>query len=139
MKQMELMRGMELFNQAASGDRVSTGRLLSMVENPANETLQLLQEKIRVSHNCCVIGITGAPGAGKSSLIGSLLEFWKNEGQKVAVWRLTPAAPFQVALSWGIGFVCWVTAKTRILSSAASERVATWVDLRPVLPRLSRS
>jgi LAO/AO transport system kinase len=94
MKQMELMRGMELFNQAASGDRVSTGRLLSMVENPANETLQLLQEKIRVSHNCCVIGITGAPGAGKSSLVGSLLELWENEGKKVAVLAIDPSSPF---------------------------------------------
>jgi LAO/AO transport system kinase len=91
---MELMGEVELFNQAASGDRVSIGRLLSMVENQASEIIQLLQEKILVSHNCCVIGITGAPGAGKSSLVGSLLELWKNEDKKVAVLAIDPSSPF---------------------------------------------
>ena len=94
MKQTQLLAEVELFNQAASGDRVSIGRLFSMVENRATETIQLLQEKILVSHKCCVIGITGAPGAGKSSLIGSLLELWKNEGQKVAVLAIDPSSPF---------------------------------------------
>lgn len=94
MKGMAEMNGLVLFNQAESGDRIAMGRLLSMAENRAKETLDLIQRKGVISHNCCVMGITGSPGAGKSTLIGSLLSVWKEENKKVAVLAVDPSSPF---------------------------------------------
>lgn len=94
MKEIGSMNGLELFNQAETGDRIAMGRLLSMAENRSKETLDLVQKKGVISHNCCVMGITGSPGAGKSTLIGSLLSIWANEKKKVAVLAVDPSSPF---------------------------------------------
>ena len=106
MKRTAEMDGLVLFNQAESGDRIAMGRLLSMAENRAKETLELIQKKGVISHNCCVMGITGSPGAGKSTLIGSLLSVWNEERKKVAVLAVDPSSPFQAGRFWGIGFGC---------------------------------
>ncbi|MBW1817863.1 MAG: methylmalonyl Co-A mutase-associated GTPase MeaB [Deltaproteobacteria bacterium] len=94
MTEISEMTGLELFNQAETGDQVAMGRLLSLAENRAKETLDLIQKKGVISHNCCVMGITGSPGAGKSTLIGNLLSVWKTEKKKVAVLAVDPSSPF---------------------------------------------
>ena len=94
MKEIWEMTPLELFEVAAQGDRMAIGRLLSMVENRTAGTQELMQQKIQLSHNSCVIGLTGAPGAGKSSLIGSLLGVWKNLGKKIAILAVDPTSPF---------------------------------------------
>jgi LAO/AO transport system kinase len=94
MKGIRKMDGLELFDMAESGDRIAMGRLLSLVENRAEETLELIQKKGLISHNCCVMGLTGAPGVGKSTLVGSLLALWKKKGKKIAVLAVDPSSPF---------------------------------------------
>lgn len=94
MKEVENKDNLKLFDKARSGDRIAMGRLLSMVENQAIETLDLIQKKGVISHDCCVMGLTGPPGAGKSSLIDRLLDIWKKEQKKVAVLAVDPSSPF---------------------------------------------
>lgn len=94
MTRMEKSNGFEVFAKAASGDRVAIGKLFTMVENKAKETMDLIQKKGVISHECCIIGLTGSPGAGKSTLTGSLLDIWQKEGKKVAVLAVDPSSPF---------------------------------------------
>lgn len=94
MKEIEKMDSFELFDEARSGNRIAIGRLLSMVENQAKESMDLIQKKGVISHDCCVMGLTGAPGVGKSTLTGSLLDIWQNEKKKVAVLAVDPSSPF---------------------------------------------
>jgi LAO/AO transport system kinase len=94
MNKIEGTNALELFDQAKSGDKIAMGRILSMVENRTKEALDLMQKKLLVSHNCRVIGVTGAPGVGKSALTNSLLDIWKKGGTKVAVLAVDPSSPF---------------------------------------------
>ncbi|MFP3260608.1 MAG: methylmalonyl Co-A mutase-associated GTPase MeaB, partial [Sulfolobus sp.] len=58
-----------LLEKALSGDELSIARLLTKIEYLSNEGLQSLEELMKRAGKAHVIGITGSPGAGKSSLI----------------------------------------------------------------------
>ena len=66
---------------------------ITLVENnlpPASEMLRDLQHTATTQ----VVGITGPPGAGKSTLVNALLEVWVAEGKKIAVLAVDPSSPF---------------------------------------------
>ena len=69
-----------------TGDRKALSRAISRVE--AGETLAPTE-----SPNVPVVGITGPPGAGKSTLISSLIEEMRRRGQTVAVLAVDPSSP----------------------------------------------
>lgn len=75
-----------------TGDRRALARLISWVENEVGgyeEILATLQ-----INNTPLIGITGPPGAGKSTLINGLASYWLNQGKKVAIVAVDPSSPF---------------------------------------------
>jgi LAO/AO transport system kinase len=81
------------FKAMQAGDKRALARAITIVENELegyNELLGLL----RFSKTTPVIGITGPPGAGKSTLISMLLKSLSNEGQKVGVIAVDPTSPF---------------------------------------------
>lgn len=81
-----------LVTEAAKGSRSATGRLLTWVENDAgrDEAAQRIPES---AHPTIVVGMTGAPGVGKSTLIGRLLKELRGRGKRVAVLAVDPASP----------------------------------------------
>jgi len=83
-----------LFEHAKSGDRVALGQLFSLLENHPKTTLELIQKNGCIHHDKVVMGVTGSPGAGKSTLIGSLLSLWAKAGKKVAILAVDPSSPF---------------------------------------------
>ncbi|MDZ7577512.1 MAG: methylmalonyl Co-A mutase-associated GTPase MeaB [Candidatus Nanopelagicales bacterium] len=83
-----------LVSRATSGDRLSLARLLSAVEERAAEVpelVRLLRGRTGRSH---VIGVTGAPGVGKSTTTSALIGHWRSVGQSVAVIAVDPTSPF---------------------------------------------
>src|SRR5687768_12803737 len=85
----------ELFSKLQDGDAKSLARSISVVENEANgyeELLQLLPNSL----NKPVIGITGPPGAGKSTLVDALIGFLVPAGKKVGVLCVDPSSPFNL-------------------------------------------
>jgi LAO/AO transport system kinase len=75
-----------------TGDRRALARFISWVENEVagyEEILASLQ-----INNTPLIGITGPPGAGKSTLINGLASYWLNQGKKVAIVAVDPSSPF---------------------------------------------
>ncbi|MFM7645748.1 MAG: methylmalonyl Co-A mutase-associated GTPase MeaB [Sphingomonadales bacterium] len=82
----------EQLKQLQTGNHKVLARLLSLVENeqPGYEEL-LLSLPVGTTP---VIGITGPPGAGKSTLIDALISIWTKQGKKVAVLCVDPSSPF---------------------------------------------
>ena len=83
----------ELAEASHSGDRRATARLLSLVERggaPADEAASATQVHVGGAH---VVGITGAPGSGKSTITNSLTTLLSEAGQRPAVLAVDPSSP----------------------------------------------
>jgi LAO/AO transport system kinase len=80
--------------RARDGDRTALARLLSLVErggDPAREIGRLAHASSGSAHT---IGITGPPGAGKSTLTSALVRVMRAAGHRVAVLAVDPSSPF---------------------------------------------
>jgi LAO/AO transport system kinase len=85
---------LELMDAAASGDRPSVARLLSMVERGGEAARSVGALAHARSGGGYTVGITGAPGAGKSTLTGALLSVIRRAGDPVSVLAIDPSSPF---------------------------------------------
>lgn len=84
----------ELTSQVKSGNYRTLARALTMVENELEGSAALLRS-LKPS-GTPVIGITGPPGAGKSTLVNGLVSHWSAEGKYVAVIAIDPTSPFNL-------------------------------------------
>ncbi|MDQ6796946.1 MAG: methylmalonyl Co-A mutase-associated GTPase MeaB [Actinomycetota bacterium] len=78
---------------ARAGDRRALARLLSVVERDGVHTREAAALVFATAGEGRVVGITGAPGAGKSSLIAALIGHRRNGGERVAVLAVDPSSP----------------------------------------------
>ena len=83
-----------LLASAIAGDRASLARLLSQIERDPQVEMQLRTTLAGAETKSVVIGITGPPGAGKSTLISALLSHTTASYDKTAVLAVDPSSPF---------------------------------------------
>jgi LAO/AO transport system ATPase len=98
----------------AAGERSALARALSLAERDPVAATDLLSRLADKSGKAHVVGITGPPGAGKSTLVGVLLRHFMQLGQRVAVLAVDPSSPVTGGALLGDRF--------RIGESAADER-----------------
>ena len=84
----------ELALAVLSGDRLSLARLLTKVENDTTEGREALDVLFAHTGKAHLIGVTGAPGTGKSSLVNQLALCFRKSGKKVAIVAIDPSSPF---------------------------------------------
>ncbi len=88
MKVAELVEGLK------AGDRRAVARLISLVEDGSPEASEAIREVYPLTGHASTVGITGAPGAGKSTLIDGLIQRIRAADLSVGVIAVDPTSPF---------------------------------------------
>ena len=84
----------KLVSEARSGDRRALARLITVVEGGGPEALTLLEALHAHAGDGYVIGVTGPPGGGKSTLVGRLTSLYRAQGREVGVLAVDPTSPY---------------------------------------------
>lgn len=87
------MKG-SLLDRVVAGDPNAVARAISKVEDRAGEAAELMKQVFPRTGRALVIGITGAPGAGKSSLVDKLAAYYRTQGERVGIIAVDPSSPF---------------------------------------------
>lgn len=84
----------ELVEKALSGDKRAIARLVSHVERNDADSMELMKMIYPHTGKAHIVGITGSPGAGKSTLTGKLVSKLRERGRKVGVIAVDPSSPY---------------------------------------------
>jgi LAO/AO transport system kinase len=82
-----------LFTRIKAGDQLALAKGITLIQNELPDYKSLLYQ-LQDTKEVRVIGITGPPGAGKSSLVNALLHYWLQQNKKIAVIAVDPSSPF---------------------------------------------
>jgi LAO/AO transport system kinase len=83
-----------LISEVRSGDPRALARAISTVENHAPGWIELLKELFPHTGKALTMGITGSPGAGKSTLVDHLAKEFRKENRSIGIIAVDPTSPF---------------------------------------------
>ncbi len=84
----------ELVERLRAGDRRALARVVSLIENGAPQARELLTRLHAYGGRAHIVGLTGSPGAGKSTLVTQLARELLRRGQRVGIVAVDPTSPF---------------------------------------------
>ena len=87
------MINQDLINSILSGDHRGLAKSISMIEDDDPEIMDILSKIYHKTGRAFVIGITGAPGTGKSTLINKLISTFRKQDKKIGVIAVDPTSP----------------------------------------------
>ena len=83
-----------VIDRIIAGDLNAVARAISKVEDGAADAAELMKKVFPRTGRALVIGITGAPGAGKSSLVDKLATVYRKRGERIGIIAVDPSSPF---------------------------------------------
>jgi LAO/AO transport system kinase len=83
-----------LIERVVTGDVRAVARAISKVEDGAEDAAELMKAIFPLAGRGLIIGMTGAPGAGKSSLVDKLALFYRRQDERVGIVAVDPSSPF---------------------------------------------
>jgi LAO/AO transport system kinase len=83
-----------LVNQLRAGDPRALARAISAVENRSPGSSELLKSLFPHSGHARVLGLTGSPGAGKSTLVDQLAKYYRKQGKTIGIIAVDPSSPY---------------------------------------------
>lgn len=83
-----------LVEQLLAGSHLALAKVISQVENESPQASHLLDALFPHSGSAYRLGVTGPPGAGKSTLVDQLTRHYRNAGMKVGIMGVDPTSPF---------------------------------------------
>jgi LAO/AO transport system kinase len=84
----------DLVRKILKGDSAAIAKGISLVENNADETQMLMKEIFPYTGDSTIIGITGAPGTGKSTLVDQMIDALIEKNRKIGIIAVDPSSPF---------------------------------------------
>ena len=84
----------QILEKALNGNIRAIGRLITLVESGAQDAKPIMQQIYPHTGHAHIIGITGSPGAGKSTFCDRLVDEFLEQGKKVAIIAIDPSSPF---------------------------------------------
>lgn len=82
------------FERIIAGDPIAVARAISRVEDDGNGAAELMKQIFPRTGRGLIIGITGAPGAGKSTLVDKLAAHYRKSDERVGIVAVDPSSPF---------------------------------------------
>ncbi|HET6648612.1 MAG TPA: methylmalonyl Co-A mutase-associated GTPase MeaB [Candidatus Limnocylindria bacterium] len=83
-----------MLGELRTGERRPLARLLTRVEGGDPSVRALLPDLFAAGHGGHLVGITGPPGSGKSTLVSALIGEWRKRGRRVGVLAVDPSSPY---------------------------------------------
>src|SRR6266480_6467495 len=83
-----------VIGRITAGELNAVARAISKVEDGAADAAELMKKVFPRTGRALIVGITGAPGAGKSSLVDKLAALYRRRGERVGIIAVDPSSPF---------------------------------------------
>ena len=85
---------MDIAEEVLKGNRLALSRAITAIENEYDEATEIMKKLYPRTGHAFVLGVTGPPGAGKSTLTDKLAREYRNQGKTVGIIAVDPTSPF---------------------------------------------